>query len=150
VKDRPHDKRPDRDRWRLALEEQEIEVARTSVTLGRLRSLAEQLGNVETEVARATRAKAQGNDERLTFALARTLELFDFTLGDERWRGRRGLGAVGAVGAVGRICARGLVRPILAWPVGRDYDRHRPAEVVHAQIAAKPDQASTTDLPSVL
>ena len=75
------------------MEEQEIEVVRTSVTLGRLRSLAEQLGNVGTEVARATRAKAQGNDERSTFALARTLELFDFTLGDERWRG---LGAVSA------------------------------------------------------
>ena len=71
------------------MEEQEIEVVRTSVTLGRLRSLAEQLGNVGTEVARAMQAKAQGNDERLTFALARALELFDFTLGDERWRGLR-------------------------------------------------------------
>jgi len=52
-------------------------------------TLAEQLGNVGTEVARAMRAKAQGNDERLSFALARALELFDFTLGDERWRGGR-------------------------------------------------------------
>ena len=106
------------------------------------------------------RAKAQGNDERLTFALARTLELFDFTLGDERSRGRRGLGAVDAVDAVGAVsartadlgspCAPGLIRPNFAWPVAHDRDRHRPADVVHAQIATKPDQASTTDLPSVI
>ena len=52
-------------------------------------TLAEQLGNVGTGVARATLAKAQRNDERSSFALARALELFDFTLGDERWRGGR-------------------------------------------------------------
>jgi len=52
-------------------------------------SLDEQLGNVGTEVARAARAKANANDERLWFAMHRALELFDFTLGDERWRGAR-------------------------------------------------------------
>ena len=122
-----------------------------AVTLGRLRSLAEQLGNVGTEVARAMRAKAQGNDERLTFALARALELFDFILGDERWRG---LGAVSARSArsrgrrglrsarsadLGSPCAPGLIRPIFAWTVAHDRARHRPVDVVHAQIATKPD-----------
>jgi hypothetical protein len=52
-------------------------------------SIHEQLGNIGTEVARAARAMAQANDERLSFALDRALELFDFTLGDDRWRGPR-------------------------------------------------------------
>jgi hypothetical protein len=52
-------------------------------------TLDEQLGNVGTEVARAMRAKAQGNEPRSSFALARALELFDLTLGDDRWRGGR-------------------------------------------------------------
>lgn len=52
-------------------------------------SLHEQLGNVGTEVARAARAKATANGERLSFALDRALELFAFTLADERWRGPR-------------------------------------------------------------
>ena len=52
-------------------------------------TLAEQLGNVGTEVARAMRAKASGNEERMSYALDRAHELFDFTLGDVRWRGRR-------------------------------------------------------------
>lgn len=52
-------------------------------------SLITQLGNVGSEVARASRAKAQGNRERHDLALARALELFDLTLGDPRWQGRR-------------------------------------------------------------
>ncbi len=52
-------------------------------------SLHEQLGNVGTEVARAARGKSAANDERLSFALDRALELFEFTLRDERWRGPR-------------------------------------------------------------
>lgn len=52
-------------------------------------SLVAQLGNVGSEVARASRAKAQGNRERHDLALARALELFDLTLGDPRWQGRR-------------------------------------------------------------
>lgn len=50
---------------------------------------AEQLGNIGTEVARAMRAKSSGNTERSSNALDRALELFDLTLADERWRGRR-------------------------------------------------------------
>lgn len=51
-------------------------------------SLAEQLGNIGSEVFRASRS--QGKDET-TFRLAveRALELFDLTLEDGRWRGRR-------------------------------------------------------------
>ena len=52
-------------------------------------TLAEQLGNVGTEVARAMRSQAQGNHERSFLALARALELFDITLADGRWRGGR-------------------------------------------------------------
>jgi len=53
---------------------------------GRL-SLAEQLGNVGSEVGRMLRAR--GRDERLmTGAFERALELLDLTLADRRWRGR--------------------------------------------------------------
>ena len=49
----------------------------------------EQLGNIGTEVARAHRAQASGSVDRFDAALDRALELFDLTLGDPRWRGRR-------------------------------------------------------------
>lgn len=50
-------------------------------------SLAEQLGNVGSEVGRMRRW--HGKDERLaTAAFDRALELLDFTLADLRWRGR--------------------------------------------------------------
>ncbi len=52
-------------------------------------SLMEQLANIGSEVGRATRAKALGNEARFASALDRALELFDLTLADERWRGRR-------------------------------------------------------------
>jgi hypothetical protein len=48
----------------------------------------EQLGNIGSEVGRASRAKALGNEQRLAGALDRALELFDLTLADPRWRGR--------------------------------------------------------------
>ena len=51
-------------------------------------TLMEQLGNIGSEVGRATRAKSQGNDQRLAGALDRALELFDLTLADNRWRDR--------------------------------------------------------------
>ena len=51
-------------------------------------TLMEQLANIGAEVGRATRAKAQGNEQRLAGALDRALELFDLTLADNRWRGR--------------------------------------------------------------
>ena len=50
-------------------------------------SLMEQLGNIGTEVARAARAKAAGNEGRAWYALVRALELFDLTIADDRWRG---------------------------------------------------------------
>ena len=52
-------------------------------------TLAEQLGNIGSDVGRAIRAKAQRDDVRLQGALDRALELFDLTLTDERWRGPR-------------------------------------------------------------
>jgi hypothetical protein len=51
-------------------------------------TLMEQFGNIGSEVGRASRAKAQGNEQRLAGALDRALELFDLTLADPRWRGR--------------------------------------------------------------
>lgn len=48
----------------------------------------EQLANVGSEVGRAARAKAAGNERRLGPALDRALELFDLTLADRRWRYR--------------------------------------------------------------
>ena len=51
-------------------------------------TLMEQLGNIGSEVGRASRAKSQGNEQRFEGALDRALELFDLTLADGRWRGR--------------------------------------------------------------
>ena len=49
--------------------------------------LAEQMGNIGSEVLRASRQR--GKDEKMFWAaVGRALELFDLTLGDERWRGR--------------------------------------------------------------
>ncbi len=52
-------------------------------------TLVEQLANIGTEFGRAARAKASGNEARFAGALDRCLELFDLTLADERWQGRR-------------------------------------------------------------
>lgn len=52
-------------------------------------SLVEQLANVGSEVGRAARARSRGHEQGLAAALDRTLELFDLTLADERWAGRR-------------------------------------------------------------
>jgi hypothetical protein len=50
-------------------------------------SLAEQLGNIGSEVGR--RRRAAGRDERQAArAFERALELLDLTLADPRWRGR--------------------------------------------------------------
>lgn len=51
--------------------------------------LVEQLANVGSEVGRACRAKAQGNEGRSVAAFERALELFDLTLEDPRWATRR-------------------------------------------------------------
>lgn len=52
-------------------------------------SLAEQLGNIGSEVERAIRWHEKGNNEYFESAYARMLELIDLTLADERWRGPR-------------------------------------------------------------
>ena len=50
-------------------------------------TLAEQLGNIGSEVSRA--ANWQNRDEKLFWgAVERALELFDLTLDDSRWNGR--------------------------------------------------------------
>jgi len=50
-------------------------------------SLAEQLGNIGSEVSRA--ARWEDKDEKLFWgAVERALELFDLTLSDLRWKGR--------------------------------------------------------------
>jgi hypothetical protein len=49
-------------------------------------SLAEQLGNIGSEVNRAIRAR--GDTNRFDKAIIRGLELFDLTLSDPRWRKR--------------------------------------------------------------
>jgi hypothetical protein len=70
-----------------------VTAASTHATLaaGRWRELTlmEQLANIGTEVARAHRARASGNVGRFESALDRALELFDLTLEDPRWHGRR-------------------------------------------------------------
>ena len=58
-------------------------------------------------------------------------------------RGRRWSALFGAVrrcsADLGSPCAPGLIRPMVAWFVAHYRAWHRPAEVVHAQIATKPD-----------
>lgn len=49
-------------------------------------SLAEQLGNIGSEVNRAI--KARGDQSRYDHAVERGLELFDLTLSDPRWSKR--------------------------------------------------------------
>lgn len=50
-------------------------------------SLAQQLANIGSEVSRA--ARAVDKPERQQGAIDRGLELFDLTLSDARWNGRR-------------------------------------------------------------
>lgn len=50
-------------------------------------TLAEQLGNIGSEVHRTHQAAAK-KPERSERAAIRALELFDMTLADPRWRGR--------------------------------------------------------------
>lgn len=50
-------------------------------------SLAEQLGNIGSEVYRAGRAKGE-HTERFQNAVSRGLELIDLTINDERWAHR--------------------------------------------------------------
>lgn len=49
-------------------------------------TLAEQLGNIGSEVSRAI--KARSDQKRFDGAVDRALELFDLTLADPRWRKR--------------------------------------------------------------
>lgn len=61
-----------------------------SLAAGRWQSftLAEQLGNIGSEVNRAMRARASGDDNRFKNAVYRALELFHLTIDDPRWKGR--------------------------------------------------------------
>ena len=52
-------------------------------------TLLDQLANIGSEVGRASRARMLGSEGRLASALERCLELFDLTIGDDRWRHRR-------------------------------------------------------------
>ena len=63
--------------------------AHPSLAAGRWKTftLAEQLGNVGSEVERAVRAHAQGRPDRFEPALDRALELFDLSAADSRWSG---------------------------------------------------------------
>jgi hypothetical protein len=49
-------------------------------------SLAEQLGNIGSEVNRAIYAR--GDEKRFEGAVVRALELFDLTISDPRWKKR--------------------------------------------------------------
>ncbi len=51
-------------------------------------SLGQQLGNIGSEVSRAAR-QMRKDDRSFWLSVERALELFDLTLGDGRWHGRR-------------------------------------------------------------
>ena len=63
----------------------------TSLAAGRWATLSilEQLANVGSEVDRAIKARARGQQERWEHATARALELFDLTATDPRWTALR-------------------------------------------------------------
>ena len=50
-------------------------------------TLAEQLGNVGSDVDRIISWRKKGDEEYATNAFYRTLELLDLTISDKRWRG---------------------------------------------------------------
>lgn len=52
-------------------------------------TLAEQLGNVGSEVDRAVRAYQRADPATFDRAFDRALELLDLTIADQRWRGHR-------------------------------------------------------------
>ena len=52
-------------------------------------TLCEQMGNIGSEIGRATNYIRIGNQTRLTSALARAFELLDLTLADKRWTGSK-------------------------------------------------------------
>ena len=52
-------------------------------------SLAEQLGNVGSEVGRAANWTVKGNDKQSNRALDRAFDLLDLTIGDKRWVGSK-------------------------------------------------------------
>ncbi|MGH7603191.1 MAG: hypothetical protein ACRENK_04240 [Gemmatimonadaceae bacterium] len=58
---------------------------------GRWKSLTfiEQMANVGSEVERAIKAHEAGRSDRRDLAVNRSLELFDLTAADDRWRGPR-------------------------------------------------------------
>lgn len=51
-------------------------------------SLIEQLANIGAEIGRALNWQAKGEGEKSQKAIERSLELFDLTIGDSRWRHR--------------------------------------------------------------
>ena len=52
-------------------------------------TLAEQLGNIGSEVGRASSWRIRGNKEYFEKAFSRALELLDLSLSDNRWRGAK-------------------------------------------------------------
>jgi len=52
-------------------------------------SLAEQLGNIGSEIERAIKWGRKGDTEHRAKALERSLELLDLTIGDPRWKNHR-------------------------------------------------------------
>jgi len=51
-------------------------------------SLAEQMGNIGSEVFRLINLKERGDLKSAQSSFIRTLELIDLTIEDERWKGR--------------------------------------------------------------
>ncbi|MEK9152693.1 MAG: hypothetical protein AAB692_04985, partial [Patescibacteria group bacterium] len=50
-------------------------------------TLAEQMGNIGSEVGRTISWREKGNEDYAEKAFVRSLELIDLTLADDRWRG---------------------------------------------------------------
>lgn len=65
-----------------------MQVIHQSLAAGRWQTftLAEQLGNIGSEVGRALNWQKRGDEKQWQGALDRALELFDLTIADSRWK----------------------------------------------------------------
>ncbi|NMB48295.1 hypothetical protein GYA13_02495 [Candidatus Kuenenbacteria bacterium] len=65
-------------------------------------SLAEQMGNIGSEIGRAVIYLKRGEKERMNMAMERAFDLFDLTIDDKRWHAR---GALREILRAKEICA---------------------------------------------
>ncbi len=85
-------------------------------------TIAEQMGNIGSEVSRAVIWEKQGDMQRRENATDRMLELFDLTLADSRWAGARRKEIARAREAICDSILGGAIEgPLSSWQSYFDY-----------------------------